>query len=54
MVFYVSRVIFHSGGAWSDSGDVVLTRETRVSRVENQTTPTSPELSSETKPTSPE
>ena len=28
MVFYVSRVIFHSGGAWSDSGDVVLTRET--------------------------
>ena len=43
MVFYVSRVIFHSGGAWSDSGDVVLTRGMRASRVENQTRPTSPE-----------
>ena len=39
MVFYVPRVIFHSGGAWSDSGDVVLTREMRISRVENQTRP---------------
>jgi len=54
MVFYVSRVIFHSGGAWSDSGDVVLTRETRISWVENQTKPTSPEWPNQTRPTSPE
>ena len=33
MVFYVSRGIFHLGGALSDSGDVILTRETSTSRV---------------------
>ena len=37
MFFYVSRVIFHSRGARSHSGDVVPTREMRISRVKNQT-----------------
>ena len=33
MVFYVSRGIFHSGGAWYDSGDVILSRGASISRV---------------------